>query len=171
MVFGEGKIEILGQPVVLNALLTELGILKNLETKNLEHIIYHSAKDAGRQWFQGMGLKYGLRPQDIMQWGPELINLAGWGIVKPINTNIVASELNFELLNSTMATYYGKSNYPVDHYFRGLVTGAWQNACTEQIEGIETECIAMGGKTCKFEIKPKNKLDLSSASVKKQLGL
>ena len=171
MVFGDGKIEILGQPVVLNALLTEVGIMRELETRKLEHIIYYSAKAAGHEWFKGMSEKYGLKPQDIMKWGPELINLAGWGIVKPVKADLSAGELEFFLVESTFAKHYGKADHPVDHYFRGLVTGAWENACAQSLDGIELECASMGVKTCKFKLCSREKLDLSDPSIKRQLGL
>ena len=171
MVFGDGKIEIFGQPVVLNALLTELGILQEMEKRQLESVIYYSAKDAGHLWFKSMSEKYGLKPQDIMKWGPELINLAGWGIVKPVKADLVAGELDFVLADSTLAKYYGHSDHPVDHYFRGLVTGAWENACNQPLEGIEVECMAEGVPACKFQLRPRLKFDLSDPKVKRQLGL
>ncbi|MFH0922697.1 MAG: 4-vinyl reductase [Candidatus Micrarchaeota archaeon] len=171
MQFGDGKIEIFGQPVVLNALHTELGILRELEKQKMEHVIYYSAKNAGYLWFEGMTSKYGLKIGEIMNWGPELINLAGWGVVKPVKADVKGSEFSFLLLQSTMAKYYGKTNHPVDHYFRGLVTGAWEYACKQKLEGIEVECMATGANACRFELKTKNKLDLANANVKRQLGL
>ena len=169
MTFGDGLIEIFGQPVVLNPLLTEIGILKALEKKKLENVIYYSAKDAGLEWFKNMTSKYGLKPQDIMKWGPDLINLAGWGTVKPIKADISSSSLDFYLLNSTLAKNYGKSDRPVDHYFRGLVTGAWENACKESLAGVEIECLSMGAKACRFQVRPITFFAKGTDLVKNQL--
>lgn len=171
MVFGDGKIEIFGQPVVLNPLVTEVRIFKELEKKNLENLIYYSAKDAGKQWFSAMGTKYGIKPKDIMKWGPDLINLGGWGTVKPFKVDLSSSELEFTLLNSTFAKNYGKSDHPVDHYFRGLLTGAWENATKKAVDGIEVECASTGSKACKFVLKPRENFDLNDPLIKRQLTI
>lgn len=169
MIFGDGNIEIFGQQVVMTPLLTEVNILRELEKKGLQNTIYYAAKEAGKEWFNGMATIYGLKPQDIMKWGPELINLGGWGTVKPIKVDVNALEFNFQLLNSTFAKKYGKSQEPVDHYFRGLLTGAWQMISKHELEGIETECSATGAGACKFVLLPKEKIDWNNEIVKKQL--
>ncbi len=171
MVFGDGNILIFGQPVILTPLAAEVNLLKKLEEKGLGHEIYFSAKQAGSEWFKGMSTIYGMKPQDIMKWGPDLINLGGWGTVKPFKADLSASEFDFTLLNSSMAKGYGPSDHPVDHYFRGLLSGAWETVTNEPIEGIETECLASGGKACKFELRPKAKTNYSSPLVKRQLGM
>ena len=171
MIFGDGSIQIFGQPAVINPLATDLNLLRELEGRQLEHVIYQSAKSAGKAWFTGMSTQYGLKPQDIMKWGPDLINLGGWGSVKPFKADVEASEFDFTLLNSTMAKLYGSSDHAVDHYFRGMVTGAWEAVSKMPMEGIETDCLAINGKACRFELRVKEKLDFTSPVVKRQLGL
>jgi predicted hydrocarbon binding protein len=170
MVFGDGVIQIFGQPVVLAPLRAELNLLQDLEKRGLENVIYWNAKNAGREWFKGMSEIYGIKPQDIMKWGPELINLGGWGTVKPFTANLQSAELDFVLLNSSFAKLYGKSSRPIDHLFRGLLTGAWENATSKPIEGVETECAAVGAKACKFILRPMDKHDFTNSEVKRQLS-
>ncbi|NUN11044.1 hypothetical protein HUU53_00150 [Candidatus Micrarchaeota archaeon] len=169
MIINAGEVKIFDNNVVLNPLSTEVSLYTELKKTNQEKIIYYSAKKAGKEWFGNMINKYGMKAKDVMTWGPELIDLGGWGIVKPLEADMMKKEFTFELQKSTFARQYGKSTEAVDYYFRGFVTGAWSAITNTELEGIEIKCAAKGDATCKFLLKEKTKFDSKDPLVIKQL--
>jgi predicted hydrocarbon binding protein len=167
----EGKIFLLGQPVCMFPATSFAGVIKELEKTNSQNYLYKSYKDIGVLWTKTMVNDYKMtKGLDVIKWDSDIIALAGQGVVKLISINKDTPELVFRLENSTIAKCYGLSNNPVDHIFRGLVTGAMQVIFKDDtLEGIETSCISMGAQYCEFVIKPRKLFDESNNNIKKQL--
>jgi len=171
LTFEEGEMRLFKRPISIipSDLIVELQ--KELEKKNMENILYLAAKKVGKRWFKSMDEEYKLKTKDVMEWGPAIISLAGWGKVIVRTKKDSKKSLIVTLEKSVNALLYGKSVTPIDHMFRGLVCGAWSYVYGENLEAVENECLAKGDKICKFIIMPQKNFDFSDVNVKNQLIL
>lgn len=169
IVFDKGRISIFGRPSSLLPTDSFVKIQKFLESKNLENIIYYSAKESGYKWFEEMSKSYSLKGKDVIEWGSKIVTLAGWGeavIKKRLDQEKI---VDFLLRDAIVPKLYGSSTRPVDHMFRGLVCGAMNFIFKEELEAVEIKCMATGNPECEFIIKKKSDFDYSNDLVKKQL--
>lgn len=171
LVFEEGRMSLFKTPLAIVAPDFIVDLQKELEKRNLENLIYLSARTFGKQWFASMDKNYGLKTKDIMKWGPDIISLAGWGKVTVKTKKDSEMTVAISLEKSVNALLYGSANKSVDHLFRGLVCGAWSYVYGEDLEAIETKCLAKGDKVCEFIIMPKKNFDLNDSAIKQQLSL
>ena len=105
----------------------------------------------------------------MIKWGSNIVTLAGWGeaiIEKRDDPNKL---ILFELRNSVVSELYGKSEFPVDHLFRGLLCGAMSFIYKTDLEAVEFKCKSIGDLTCKILVKPVDDFDKSNEFVKKQI--
>ncbi|MBI4019435.1 MAG: hypothetical protein HY364_04220 [Candidatus Aenigmarchaeota archaeon] len=142
---------------------------KELEKINKQNIIYYSGKDAGKSWFIEMNKQFKLKQHEVIKWGSDIVTLAGWGEAVVKKEDAPNKTVIFNLNNSIVSKFYGKSKFPVDHLFRGLLAGAMCVIFKEDMEAVEMYCVAKGDKNCEFIVKPKNKFDLSNSITKMQL--
>lgn len=169
LVFEEGRISLFNIPMGIIPIHFMVYIQKELEKNNLKNLVYYAAKDNGAAWFESMDKNYGLKIKDINKWGPDLISLAGWGKVKVTKKKDSEKSLLVTLENSSFAKVYGKSLEPVDHFFRGMVCGAWSYAYKDNLEAVETKCVSKGDNLCEFLIMPKKNFDLNNSKISSQL--
>ena len=140
-----------------------------IEKINKENVIYFSGKDAGKLWFIEMNKQFKLKQSEVIKWGSEIVTLAGWGEAIIKKEDILSQTVIFDLNNSVVVKFYGKSKCAVDHLFRGLLAGAMCVVFNEDMEAVEMYCVAKGDKNCEFIVKPRKKFDLSNPTVKMQL--
>jgi predicted hydrocarbon binding protein len=168
--FERGQIFLFGQPDLLIPARGFLKIQKELVKSGKENLIYESGKESGYDWFEGMSKNRKMKVTDVANWGSDLVTLSGWGIAELKKIKQSEKYMEFNLINSTIAKNYGKSNEPVCHMFRGLVAGAAEFTFKCKIDAVETKCIAKGDSICEFIIQPKQKFDKKNKIVKKQLN-
>jgi predicted hydrocarbon binding protein len=168
--FDEGRIFIFGRPSSLLPSDSFVNILKELEKRGLENIIYFAGKESGKLWFKEMYKVYRLTEKDVIKWGSNIVTLAGWGeavIKKRDDQNRL---IVFALNNSVTSELYGKSDHAVDHLFRGLLCGAMSFIYNTNLDAVEIKCKAMGDLTCEFIVKPKENFDYTNRIVQRQLA-
>ena len=171
LVFEKGRIQIFRRYSSLLPSDSFVNIQKELEKMNKENIIYFSGKESGRLWFIGMNKDFKIKEHEVIKWGSDIVTLAGWGEAVPKKQDMQNKTVVFNLNNSIVAKFYGKSKYPVDHLFRGLLCGAMCVIFNTDVEAVETACKAKGDRTCEFVVKPKSQFNLSDPLVKRQLSL
>lgn len=167
--FEKGRVFIFNRPSSLLPSDSFLNIQKELEKRSIENLIYFSAKDAGRKWFEEMNKSYNLKGKDVIMWGSNIVTLAGWGeaiIEKRDDKNKI---ILFELKDSVISELYGAAQHPVDHMFRGLLAGAMSFIYDTNMDGVEIKCKSIGDSTCKILVKQKSDFDFSNSLVSKQL--
>jgi predicted hydrocarbon binding protein len=169
--FEEGKVEILNQPMVISPAWAFAYLLKSATNpEEIGKLIYEGTKLATKD---GMANKVKkekkLEGIELTRWIMQSGSLAGWGklSLREFDDKTCTAKVISE--NSAIAKLYGKSNCPVDHAIRGFSAGT---ACIvfgrEDIEAIETKCIATGDKICEFLFMPREKA-LQNKFAKKQL--
>jgi predicted hydrocarbon binding protein len=167
--FEKGRISIFQQPTSMMPSQSFVSMLKELEKENKENVIYRAGKDAGEKWFNAMKTKTKLSVDEVEKWGSNIVTLAGWGeaVIKEMKRD--QSYMVYNLNHSVTAELYGKTDHCVDHLFRGLVAGAAKVTFKQDVDCVETKCVAKGDSVCEFVIQPKQKFDKKNPLVKKQL--
>ncbi|MBI4162785.1 MAG: hypothetical protein HY513_03815 [Candidatus Aenigmarchaeota archaeon] len=169
LVFDKGRIQIFGRYSSLLPSDAFVNIQKELEQINKENIIYFSGKYSGKLWFIEMNKVFKIKSRDVIKLGSDIVTLAGWGEAVPKKDDAKNKTVIFNLNNSIVAKFHGKSNYAIDHFFRGLLCGAMCVIFKTDMDAIETACVAKGDRKCEFVVKPSKSFDFSDPIVKKQL--
>jgi predicted hydrocarbon binding protein len=64
----------------------------------------------------------------------------------------------------------GKVKAPCDHFMRGIIAAIFWDFFNEEVDCVESECIAMADSKCKFVVKLPHEFDFSKENVKQQLS-
>lgn len=157
--FSEGEITLLRQRVYI----APLEIIKPMTDEMLENRalipkFYERIRtnfNAG--WADGVRKTYGMQPKDYFKWLIDIANLAGWGKSELVALDEKKYEGIFRTFNSVVGSAYkGKTEIPVDHLWRGLTAGGLTQAFKQDIDWVETKCIAKGDAYCEFSFKPRS---------------
>jgi len=95
---------------------------------------------------------------------------SGWGQIEVIDFNADSKRALVVLESSPFASALrGKATLPVDIFFKGMLAGAFSVLFKEDIDCVETECVALNNERCKFVLKPQTEFDFSNKMVQDQL--
>ncbi|MFH1394562.1 MAG: V4R domain-containing protein [Candidatus Omnitrophota bacterium] len=166
--FELGKITLLEQRVAMLPLFNVVELQKELERKGLENTLYYTNKKFGREWTSKIYKSFKMNENQIFEWGINSVSLAGWGKVELAEKNLEKNNIKFRLIDSGMSYYYGKTEKPVDHIFRGMIAGAMSAVYGKDLDAVETKCKAQGNPICEFVVQPKEMFE-NSDIAKKQL--
>lgn len=165
--FSEGRLELMGIRDCFTPTITYIEILKTLINSGNQYLLYGSCKKAGYNWFKSMSKIFkGMRQTEAIKWGIDLVSLSGWGIPNLDSIDLEKGVSVFSIKNSTVGKYYGKTTFPVDHLFRGLVAGGVSYILNKDLDCVETHCIAKGDGICRFVVAP-----IESFKLKKEILL
>jgi len=171
MQFNEGEILLLDEPICLMPIRTVMDTTANAKAGK-RNAIYLAGKTSGAYWFEKITKRFyqdKMPAKDIIEWGNNIIAMAGYGISVLEKVNFDDKEIIFRLNNSTMFRIMGKSKKPIDDLYRGFVAGAGTVMLKEECDAVEIKCRAVDGDFCRFIVKPKGKFDRSDPVVKEQL--
>jgi predicted hydrocarbon binding protein len=94
----------------------------------------------------------------------------GWGDIKAVVTDYKKGQYKFEFKDCSVAReiykLYGKQKMPVCSMAAGLVAGNMEHLLKKKFIAIETECIAMGKKSCSFTVLPPEKAEIFVKKLK-----
>jgi predicted hydrocarbon binding protein len=159
--FKDGEITLMSQRVMFIPNEVSVGMTQTL-IKNHKMIAptYESIKkEFNNGWSKNLKKNYGFDPRKFMEQLIELANLSGWGINKLEEFNAKNKTGVFSITNSPTANYFkGQTKEPVDHFIRALYAGGASTVFGDDIDWIETECIAQGKPKCKLVFGPKKQL-------------
>ncbi len=153
--FTEGRIELMKQGIVMvPSEFFGKYILEANEDKEAVYKLYYAGKEIMREKFGiDMGKSYGFGVNEYSTWFVDIAKLSGWGNIKWEARNEKNHNGIISILNSPIANYaMGKVKSPCDHVIRGLMAGGASSAFVDDVDIIETECIALGNKSCTFII-------------------
>jgi predicted hydrocarbon binding protein len=167
LTFEEGQITLLGKPTVMMIPAETLMELQNgfLQSDPLK--LYEIGKHAGLD-FHGLISQYAHDAPHIMKFGVQVFNLSGFGKLETVQLDYDNCRGIFYIKDSVFAKV--KSETPVCHYIRGMLTGFMQKTISLDIEGVEKSCMSQGHQLCEFILQKKGAFDASSEIVKKQLN-
>jgi predicted hydrocarbon binding protein len=117
-------------------------------------ILYEMGVKAGENKARNVVEKYGVHGLRALQIILAERVAKGWGVPnvvefdeKKFKATVTVQDL-FECL-----PFKGKDRQPKSHFFRGYITGVFNNLFNKKVAAEEVECIAKGDKICKFTIK------------------
>ncbi len=94
----------------------------------------------------------------------------GWGAIEIIDFDEATKRAIIIVENSPFAKELaGKTKFPIDTILRGVFAGLFSAMLKEDLDCVETECVALNSKACKFVVKQKNEFDLEKQIVRDQL--
>jgi len=118
--------------------------------------------------FEAMGLEKSKRLELIKTF----FVASGWGNITLVDLDEEAKRAIAVLENSPFANELkGKAKFPVDVFMRGILAGLFSSIFEAKIDCVETECAALGEKSCKLILKPTTEFDLEKKVVQEQLPL
>ena len=163
MDLGKGEIKVFGSRMqLLPAELFAEMVKASGNDPELARLQYESCRIVTEEHYARMRTERGMKQGDLLKWAHELTGLIGWGNVKFLEAQALKGDFMAELDNSAVAVEYlrryGKASKPVCHMLAGGIAGA-ANAITgrDDMEAVEVECLAAGGRKCSFACKPKKK--------------
>lgn len=154
--FDNGKINLIGQPMVMMPVVTIAKMQHHIEKKSKlrklgEDALYNAAKDAGIDYMGRYRKNYGVTsPTKLLEWAINSMHLAGWGQFTVSKFDVKKAIAEFKVENSPFAIEIGKRRYPVDHIIRGYIAGGLYVMFNRKVECKETKCIATGYPHCEF---------------------
>ncbi len=171
--FGDGKIELLGNRVVIThaSFYSVYGkIIEGSPEKIFDY--YYAAKVSFRDGMaKSMGKRFSFNFNDFFKWLTDIASFAGWGTLKWKDLDREKMHGVIIVQDSPIATSLkGTAKGPVDHVIRGFIAGGASGSLNKDVDAFEEECIAMGAAACRFVFKPRKEFDFSSPEVVRQLG-
>jgi hypothetical protein len=163
--FAEGKITFMGQHMQLLPASYFASRLKTSEDfweeARLQYECMKKAIYSG--WFSPVEKEKGLIRDDLTKWGVHYFNLGGYGKFGFEATQVGDGKALIKIENSAIATAYvqkfGKSKHPVCHIIRGgFAGGANKIINRNDLEVVETKCLAMGDPYCEVLVNPRKEL-------------
>ena len=169
LAFEKGKISLLGQPIVILPVEEFSFLQEYLEQRGLENLIYYSAKHTGEHWLKKMVPKYKMKETNLIEWGCNILTLAGWGELKLVKKDASRQNIFFELTGGTIGLDKKGKLYSTDHLLRGYVAAFASFAYKLDMDAIEISCLSKGDNKCVYNVRQKKDFNFSDPLVKKQL--
>lgn len=170
--FSEGRLELMGIRDCFTPTITYIEIQRALTKSNSQYLIYNCAKKSGYNWFKNMSKIYkGMKQTEAIRWGMDIVSLSGWGIPSLDKLDLESKISIFNIKNSTTAKLYGPSSIPVDHLFRGLVAGGVSYILNDDLDCVETHCLANGNGLCRFIVAPIKTFKLKKEILERDFGV
>jgi predicted hydrocarbon binding protein len=169
--FTNGKIELLGQPLVFSPANFWSKYIFELKD-NTEQIrqLYLSAKDTMKEGFSyNVGSSFGFSFKDYMKWFIDIAGLSGWGEFEWADMDETKKQGVITIKGSPVALELkNKVTEPCDHITRGFVAGAASSAFKDDIDIIEIECEAVGAEKCKLIMQKSDDIRLNFPEIAKK---
>ena len=174
--WSDGEIKLMDTfvSIVPTTLLAEIqkNLVTSLGIKKAYDLVYESSKSGAYKWNDDFIKAHNFTDKrKIVDWQWKIVTFAGWGKWQIINIDLEQKRLNAKFESSPLAKYYGKSKYPVDIIATGFSAGGISAAFGEDLDCIETNCIAMGNQFCEIEIGRKEYIAKRKEKLWKNWGL
>lgn len=108
-------------------------------------------------WVLQVKKLYGIEHQKFLELLIDTAEMGGWGKIELAKFDEKERSGTFIIYNS-IATCKIKKSEPVDHIWRGLAAGGLSSVFEEDIDMLETKCVAMGDSYCEFPFKPREEM-------------
>jgi len=158
-------------PFVISPVDIFLSLLKSNDV-DLHKKIYLAIKEDTKSNFLKRFSELGITEEKELDFVRAFFIASGWGSLQIIDHDKGSKRAIIVLDNSPFATaLIGKADLGVDTFLKGVLAGLFSKIYKDDIECVESECVALGAKSCKFILKPKAEFDLSKKVVQDQLPL
>ncbi len=108
-------------------------------------MLYRTAHTHGRFLAAHFQDELALGQEETIKFMAGLSRQMGWGRVEITALDVAHNSLEMEVFHSAFAEEYGKAEFPICHFLRGVFAGLWQVILGSEVEGLETRCRALEG--------------------------
>lgn len=122
--------------------------------------LYYSIKDSMKTHLHpNIKSDFNLDNENFLNFVKDFFVYSGWGSIEVKNIDYKKHNATILVSDSPLPKIIKKSKKPIDHLLRGVFAGLFSEVFKEDVDCIETECSALGNKTCKFSVGKKSKFD------------
>ena len=158
-------------PFVISPVDIFLSILKSNDL-DFHKKIYLAVKEDTKSNFMKRFSELGITHEKELDFVKAFFVASGWGMIQIIDHDKESKRAIIVLDNSPFATSLGgKVDLPVDTFLKGVLAGLFSEIYGGDVDCVESECLALGAKSCKFILKPKTEFDMSKKIVQDQLSI
>jgi predicted hydrocarbon binding protein len=158
-------------PFVVSPVDIFISLLKSSD-QDLHKKIYLAVKEDTHSTFLKRFAELGISEEKEIDFVRAFFIASGWGAIQIIDNDKESKRAIIVLDNSPFASFLvGKVDLPVDTFLKGVLAGLFSKIYKVDIDCVESECVALGAKSCKFILKPKIEFDLSKKIVQDQLPI
>ncbi len=94
----------------------------------------------------------------------------GWGQISQLQVDNDNARAVISVSRSPIAlALQHKVEDPVDHFLRGILAGIFSHAFKQEMDCVETHCVAQGNANCEFILQKAGTLDFSKKEVREQV--
>lgn len=169
--YKDNNFTVMGIPFVMVPTELLMGLSSNQDVKFQKHI-YETAK---KSTYKSLKTQFGI---DFRQEGDKGLKIiedfftaSGWGLLSSIDLDLENKRAIVVVNNSAVGSVLkGKVKAPCDHFMRGIIAAIFWDFFNEEVDCVESECIAMADSKCKFVVKLPHEFDFSKENVKQQLS-
>ncbi|WXG40327.1 MAG: 4-vinyl reductase [Candidatus Freyarchaeum deiterrae] len=151
-----GEVTAYGTNYVIIEIWSLLHLLKESEKKlgksEYTKIIGRVGGSIGTLIIKALSPQFDLNAEELFKAALNHLSITGWGKFNILEGNIKSKRITLEAF-SIFAANYGESDYPVCVLEGGILQGILKEITSLSWSCTEKECIAMGNKKCKFELK------------------
>ena len=134
-------------------------IINSINREQLLRQMYYSAKKSFSQTFINyVKIKFKTKPRELIEIMFNLAMMAGWGDWTLVKFNESQKSSIIQVRNSPVSEIIKEEKIitkcPVDALARGMHAGSAAVIFKDEVDAVETKCVAMGDRYCEFILKP-----------------
>jgi predicted hydrocarbon binding protein len=170
--FQNGSFKLINMPFMIVPVELMIALIRRNDPQlNLE--IYYSIKESTtRHLVKQFDLNFGLQGKKGIDFLETFFTASGWGTIHETNIDPHQKRAMINVTNSPFALHLrGKTKIETDHYLRGILAGIFTTFFNTNVDCVETECMALGSKNCKFIIKTAHEFNLQNPATRRQLKI
>ena len=106
----------------------------------------------------------------ILNFTEVFFTAGGWGQINQVQVDTPNTRAVISVSRSPIAlSLQHKVEDPCDHFMRGILAGIFSHAFNQEVDCVETRCVAQGNSNCEFILQKAGTLDFSKKEVREQL--
>ncbi|MBI2938358.1 MAG: hypothetical protein HYY22_09135 [Thaumarchaeota archaeon] len=154
--FEEGRLSIFDQRVLIVPVeLILLLIEKSVADEKFEQAIYDVMKKSVYGFCQTLAKRRGIEPKKMVDLLINLAEMNGYGKLQLINLDYDKKQAIFHMRSLPSEALLEKKlgKRIVDRYWAGMLAGGASWIFGEDVDAVETRCVADGKESCEFVVR------------------
>jgi predicted hydrocarbon binding protein len=160
----DGEIKLMGDPIhiIPSDILGDMqkGMIEALGFEKAYSQIYESAKSGSHEYNKNFVKRYSMKDKrKVLDMQIKIVTSAGWGKLQVAFVDTSKKRVVIRYTNSPFVRRYGKQKYPVCIIPTGFTAGGVSVTLGEDIDAVETHCMALGHPYCEIELGPPKRIE------------
>ena len=161
---------VMGIPFVMIPTELLVGLSSNPDVNFQKQLYETSKKSAYKSLKTQFGIDFRHEGDKGLKIIEDYFTASGWGLLSSIDLDLEHKRAIVVVNNSAVGSALkGKVKTHCDHFMRGIIAAIFWDFFNEEIDCVESECIALNDAKCKFIVKLPHEFDFSKANVRQQL--